>query len=71
VQFQGSSDGVTWITLYSTTTIGAVGEVLTNISSNLTTGNFQQHRPAIQSQGAPIACAQAQFNVAATGINEE
>jgi hypothetical protein len=44
---------------------------LTSISSNLTTGNYQQHRFAIQSQGAPIACAQAQFNVAKTGINEE
>jgi hypothetical protein len=45
--------------LYSTTTTGNVAEVLTSISSNLTTGNFQQHRFAIQSQGAPIACAQA------------
>jgi hypothetical protein len=48
-----------------------VGEVLTSISSNLTPGNFQQHRFAIQSQGQPIAVAQAQFNVAVTGINEE
>jgi hypothetical protein len=55
VQFQGSSDGVTWITLYSATTTGNVAEVLTSISSNLTTGNFQQHRFAIQSQGQPIA----------------
>jgi hypothetical protein len=51
--------------------IGTVGEVLTSISSNLTTGNFQQHRFAIQPQGQPIACAQVQFNVATTGINEE
>jgi hypothetical protein len=57
--------------LYSTTTTGSVAEVLTSISSNLTTGNFQRHRLAIQSQGAPIACAQAQFNVAVTGVNEE
>jgi hypothetical protein len=71
IQFQGSNDGVNWTVLYSTTTIGSVAEVLTSISSNLTTGNFQRHRLAIQSQGAPIACAQAQFNVAATGINEE
>jgi hypothetical protein len=67
VQFQGSSDGVNWITLYSTTTVGSVGEVLTSISSNLTTDNYQQHRFAIQSQGQPIAVAQAQFNVATTG----
>jgi hypothetical protein len=57
--------------LYSTTTIGNVAEVLTSTSSNLTTGNFQQHRFAIQSQGQPIAVAQAQFNVAVTGVNEE
>jgi hypothetical protein len=57
--------------LYSTTTIGSVAEVLASISSNLVTGNFQQHRLAIQSQSQPIACAQAQFNVATTGINEE
>jgi hypothetical protein len=62
---------VTWTVLYSTTTTGSVAEVLTSISSNLTTGNFQQHRLAIQSQGQPIAVAQAQFNVAVTGINEE
>jgi hypothetical protein len=71
IQFQGSSDGVNWTVLYSTTTIGSVAEVLTSISSNLTTGNFQQHRFAIQSQGQPITVAQAQFNVATTGINEE
>jgi hypothetical protein len=71
IQFQGSDDGVNWTVLYSTTTIGSVAEVLTSVSSNLVAGNFQQHRLAIQSQGAPIACAQAQFNVAVTGINEE
>jgi hypothetical protein len=71
VQFQGSSDGIVWTVLYSTTSVGSVGEVSTSISSNLTTGNFQQHRLAIQSQGQPIAVAQAQFNVATTGINEE
>jgi phosphopantetheinyl transferase len=57
--------------LYSTTTTGSVAEVLTSTSSNLTTGNFQQHRFAIQSQGQPIAVAQAQFNVSNTGTNEE
>jgi hypothetical protein len=72
IQFQGSNDGVNWTVPYSiTTTVGSVGEVITSISSNLTTGNFQQHRLAIQSQGQPIAVAQAQFNVAVTGINEE
>jgi hypothetical protein len=71
IQFQESSDGVNWTVLYSTTSIGSVAEVLTSISSNLTTGNYQQHRFAIQSQGKPITVAQAQFNVATSGLNEE
>jgi hypothetical protein len=70
-QFQGSNDGVNWTVLYSTTTTGSLAEVLTSISSNLTTGNFQQHRFAIQSQGQPIAVAQAQFRMATSGTNEE
>jgi hypothetical protein len=38
----------------------------------LTTGNFQQHRVAVQGNGAgPIYVAQAQFNVAHTGANEQ
>jgi hypothetical protein len=61
---------VNWTVLYSTTSVGSVGEVLTSISSNLTTGNYQQHRFAIQSQGQPIAVAQVQFNVVTTGQNE-
>ena len=71
IQFQGSNNGVNWTVLYSTTTTGSVAEVLTSISSNLTTGNFQQHRFAIQSQGKPITVAQAQMNVANTGVNDE
>jgi hypothetical protein len=67
IQFQGPNDGVNWTVRYSTTTVGSVGEVITSISSNLTAGNYRQHRIAIQSQGQPIAVAQAQFNVATTG----
>jgi hypothetical protein len=70
IQFQGSNDQVNWTVLYSTTSVGSVGEVLTSISSNLTTGNYQQHRFAIQSQGQPIAVAQVQFSVVTTGQNE-
>jgi hypothetical protein len=69
--FRESNDGVNWTVLYSTTTTASLAEVLTSISSNLITGNYQQHRFAIQSQGQPIAVAQAQFNVTTTGINEE
>jgi hypothetical protein len=72
VLLQGSSDGVTWVTLYSTTSQGTNGEVITSISSNLTTGGFQQHRVAIAGDGThPIYVAQVQFNVATTGVNEQ
>src|SRR5262249_47730154 len=40
LQLQGSSDGASWVTLYSTTSAGTVGEIINSISSNLTTGNF-------------------------------
>jgi hypothetical protein len=40
IQLQGSSDGVTWVTLYSTTAKGTNGEIITSLSSNLTAGSF-------------------------------
>jgi hypothetical protein len=58
IQFQGSNNGVNWTVLYSTAATGS-GEVITSISSNLTAGNYRQHRFAIQSQGQPIAVALA------------
>jgi hypothetical protein len=42
---------------------GANGETITSLMSNLTGGNFQQHRLAIAGNGAgPIFVAQAQFS---------
>jgi hypothetical protein len=71
LQLQGSNDAVNWVTLYSTTSARTIGEIINSISSNLTTGNFQNHRIALAGGTASIAVAQAQFNVATTGINEE
>jgi hypothetical protein len=62
LQFQGSNDGLTWNTLYSTTVRGVNGEVINSISSNLTLGNFQQHRVVIGGSGGPIYVAQVQLN---------
>lgn len=71
VWLQGSNDGAVWTTLYSTTTAGTNGEQLTSVSSNLTTGNYQYHRIAIQGDGInQISVSQIQFNVADTGQNE-
>jgi hypothetical protein len=68
LQLEGSSDGVSWTVFYSTNVQGVVGEIITSISSNLTAGNFQQHRVAIAGNGAgPIYVAQAKFNVLDTG----
>jgi hypothetical protein len=40
-------------------------------ASAATSPPAQQHRFAIQSQGQPITVAQAQMNVANTGVNDE
>jgi hypothetical protein len=58
--------------LYSTTTLGTNGELITSVSSNMATGNYQYHQIAIQGDGShQVAVAQVQFNVADTGQNEE
>jgi hypothetical protein len=58
--------------LYSTTALGLAAETITSISSNLTTGSYQQHRVVISGDGVhPICVAQVQFNVATTGNNEQ
>jgi hypothetical protein len=64
LQLQGSSDGVTWVTLYSTTVKGTNGEIITSLSSNLSAGQFQQHRIAVAGSGGPIYVAQLQLSVA-------
>jgi hypothetical protein len=49
----------------------SLAEMMVGQNSASPTGNFQQHRFAIQSQGQPIAVAQAQINVLTSGQNEE
>jgi hypothetical protein len=72
IQFQGSNNGVAWTVLYSTTTPGTNGEVITSTPSLLTGGNFQYHRIAIQGDGATqVAVAQVAFTISNTGQNEQ
>ncbi len=73
LHLQGSNDGTTWTTLYSTTTLGTNGELITSVSSNIVAGNnFQYHEIAIQGDGVnQISVAQVQFSVANTGQNEQ
>lgn len=62
VNIDGSSNAVTWTTLYSTTTVGTVGEIVTGASTVATF--YQYHRVALQGDGfSAVAIAQAVFNV--------
>lgn len=65
----GSVNGVTWTTLFSGTTAGLVGEVIT---ANTTSGApYQFHRIAIQGDGlAGVGIAQALLNISDAGNNE-
>jgi hypothetical protein len=72
IQLQGSNDGTTWSVLYSTTVRGTKGETITSLSSNITAGNFQQHRLAIAGNGtSPVYVAQLALNIDNTGNNEQ
>lgn len=72
IQFQGSNDGAAWTTLYSTTTAGTVGESITSISSNLTSGPYSYHQLVIQGDGAStVAVAQLLISISDAGQNEQ
>ena len=72
LQLHGSNNGVSWATLYSTTTPGTVGEKVTSISSNLSGGDYQYHRIAIQGDGfSQVSVAQVSFTVSDTEQNEQ
>lgn len=58
----GSPNNATWTTIYSSSTAGTVGEIITATSTSLLP--FQYHRVAIQGDGiSAVAIAQAIFNV--------
>lgn len=62
VNLDGSTDALTWTTLATGTTAGAIGEVVT-ITSTVATA-YPYHRVAIQGDGvAAVAIAQAAFSV--------
>lgn len=69
VNFEGSSNGTTWTTLYSTTTVGAVGEVITANTTSATA--FQYHHIAIQGDGiSQVTIAQLVINVSDGAPND-
>ncbi len=69
VALQGSPDNATWTTLYSTTTLGTIGETIT-ANSTVGTG-YQYHRIAIQGDGiSAVAIAQAVLNISDAAQND-
>jgi hypothetical protein len=65
----GSSNGTSWTTIYSSSTAGTVGESITATSTSLTP--YQYHRIAIQGDGiSAVAIAQATFNVSDGAPND-
>jgi hypothetical protein len=68
-QLQGSANNATWTTIYQSTTVGTVGEIIT---AKTTSGAaFQYHRIAIQGDGvSAVSIAQAVFNVSDGAPND-
>ena len=69
IHLDGSADGANWTTLFSTTSVGTVGETVT---ANTTSGTFYQyHRIAIEGDGiSAVAIAQAILNVSDAAPND-
>jgi len=58
----GSANNSTWTTIYSSSTVGTVGEIITANTTSVT--SFQYHRIAIQGDGiSAVAIAQAILSV--------
>ena len=67
-RFQGSSDGSTWTTLYTSATDGSIGQEISVTS--LTGTNYQYHRIDFVGDGInPVAVAQLEINVSNEGAN--
>lgn len=65
----GSADSLTWTTIYSSTTAGTIGEVIT--ATTTSAAPYQFHRIAIQGDGfSTVSIAQAVFNVSDAAPND-
>lgn len=66
---QGSNDGVSWTTLYSGTTAGTAGEVIT--VDSMSGAPYPYHRVSIQGDGiSQVGIAQAVLNISDAAPNE-
>lgn len=67
-RFQGSSDGSTWTTLYTSATDGSIGQEITVDSLSGTA--YQYHRIDFVGDGVrPVAVAQLEISVSGEGAN--
>lgn len=68
-RLEGSNNGATWTTIYSGTTAGAIGEIIT--ANTTSQGLYQYHRINIQGDGvSQIGLAQVSFDISDAGPNE-
>lgn len=68
-RLEGSLDGSNWTTLYSGTTAGTAGEVITATSTS--GAAYPYHRIAIEGDGiSQVGIAQAVLNISDAGANE-
>lgn len=66
---EGSANGVTWTTIYSGTTVGTAGEVIT--ANTTSQAPFQFHRATIQGDGiSQVGIAQLSLSISDAGQNE-
>lgn len=65
----GSADGVTWTTIYSGTTAGTNGEIIT--ATTTSAAPYQYHRATLQGDGlSQVGIAQLVLNISDAGAND-
>ena len=66
---EGSANGVTWTTIYSGTTAGTAGEIIT--ANTTSQAPYQYHRVTIQGDGtSQVGIAQVALSISDAGNNE-
>jgi len=68
-RLEGSANGITWTTIYSGTTAGTAGEIIT--ATTTSQAPWQYHRASIQGDGiSQVGIAQLILNISDAGANE-
>jgi len=68
-RLEGSANGVTWTTIYSGTTAGTAGEIIT--ATTTSQAPYQYHRVSIEGDGiSRVGIAQVALSISDAGANE-